>query len=55
MLSQETYRLSELLRIKAEEIKNIKMSNEHDLSLKLSQIMIMDETKNKLNSKLKTI
>jgi hypothetical protein len=42
MLSQENYRLSEMLRIKAEEIKSLKMANEHDVSLRLSQITSLD-------------
>ena len=55
MLSQETLRLSELVRAKSEEIKGLKQSSENDISFKLSQMTALDETKNKLSSKLRQV
>ena len=53
MLSQETYRLSELVRAKTEEIKNLKTNNENDLTLRLTQLNKIDETNNKMYNKLR--
>lgn len=53
MLSQETFRLNEMLRAKSEEIRNLKLMNEQDFSLKMSQINSLDETKHQLSDRLR--
>lgn len=55
MLSQETYRLNELVRAKQEEIKSLKSANEHDFSMRISHITSIDESKNQIAHRLRNI
>ena len=55
MLSQETYRLSELMRAKTAEIKNLKVNNNNDLEFRVTQLMVMDENRSKLDNHLRQV
>lgn len=53
LLSQETYRLNEVLKGKIEELNHLKMANSHEISMHVNDISYRDDERQVLLQKLK--